>query len=129
MRLTELLSSTPLLSQAGSRLVSDQTFYLGSYADRLATRPPKRVLAVVALPSLRTRTDTWTRLLAFGRYLRAYSIIEELAGTLATAVLDTGLVPLIVPIRDRDLLGMTLQTPFVQRTIARGVVLFDAARL
>jgi hypothetical protein len=129
VRLHELLTRIRTLRQAEDRWMGDDAFYLPSYADRLNTRRPERVLGVVALPWPRPRSDRWTRLVAFARYRRAYSVIEELADVLAPAVLETGLVPMIVPIRDRDVLGMTAETPFVRRTIERGVVLFDSVTL
>ena len=125
MQLSELLTSIPTVREAADRWMADDALYLPNYADHLNTRRPRRVLGVVAVPWPRRRSDRWTRLVAFGRYHRAYAIIEQLADVLAPAALETGLVPLIVPFRDRDLLGMTIDTPFVRRTVANGVVLLD----
>lgn len=125
VQLSELLTRLPTPEQGRSRWISDGASYLLHYSDVLSTNPPDKLLGVVAWPWRRQGPDRWSRFLAIGRYRVAYSLIEGLASHLASAVLQTGVVPLIVPIRDRSLLGMTLDTPLIRQTIETGVRLFQ----
>jgi hypothetical protein len=125
MQLSELLRSVLSVREAEDRLTRDDALYVLQYVDQLTIQPPRRVLAVIALPWRRSTRDRWTRLVAFGRYRAAYAVIEELASVLAPTVLQTGLVPVVMPLSAQHVLGMTRDTPFVRRAVESGVVLFD----
>lgn len=95
---------------------------LGHFHDALSTTPPRRVWAVIAVspPQRRVRRRYELPLVAVSRFRSEYSVIEAVARSLARAILETGVVPIIQPIRQAEIESMHEDTPFVKMLATRG---------
>ncbi|MCP9889052.1 hypothetical protein KBY96_14085 [Cyanobium sp. ATX 6A2] len=100
--------------------------HLGQFSDALVTRPPRKTVSAFALPYSRSgaRPD-WAKIVAFGRFRIPFSVIEELAKLLAPQVVQTGVVPVILPIEVQELRSMTWRTPIIKSLRKYGVALFE----
>lgn len=119
LELLETARAGELLSEAASR-----SKYIPHFVDALATKPPRRVEAIVSLQGNGRHTEDWSRLLVIARFTSPHSPIEAVARSLAKAVLEAGIVPLIVPLNVREFETMTWDTPIVRRIATRSAVLF-----
>lgn len=100
--------------------------HLRFYSDHLRRRAPKRSSSLIVLPysQARSRPD-WTKIIAIANFRMPFSVVEELAVLLAPAVVEMGVVPVIVPLPERSFAKMTWKSPIVRAMMNHGVLLFD----
>jgi hypothetical protein len=130
MRLSELLRIVPSWQDAylGDRIPVLAEVPLGAFSDRLITTRPYNVDAVVAVPPRRPdQARTWLPMLAFARFRTQYSIIERVAQALAPTTVGTGIIPVIEPLHESDLVNAVPDAPWVRRVLERGAVLYTKA--
>ena len=99
--------------------------HLDTYRRLLQRIKPSRCSLLIVLPysQRRTRPD-WTRIVAISRHRIPFSVVEELAPLLAPAVVEMGVVPLIMPLAEQDLSQMDWKTPIVKAMSDNGYLLF-----
>lgn len=104
----------------------DLPSHLDHFSDALITHPPRKTVSAFALPYSRSgaRPD-WAKVVAFGQYRIPFSVIEELARLLAPQVVQTGVVPVILPIKAKALRSMTWRTPIIKALSKNGFTLFE----
>ena|ERR1035437_9591234 len=89
-------------------------------------RAPKRTSSLIVLPYSKWQSKPdWTKIIAISHYRTPFSIIEELSILLAPAVVEIGIVPIIVPMAERSFADMNWQTPIVRAMTNHGISLFD----
>lgn len=122
--MVEIQELINVLRREDDTLAAERPYHLRYFEDLLLSARPTRTFAVVAIrPSRRTEHE-WERLIVIAAFRAPFSAILTLAGILAPATLETGIVPLITPINYRSFEGMTWDTPVVRR-IMRGFLLYD----
>ena len=108
---------------------------LGHFHDGLMSRPPKRASSIIALrprDSTRIRRgEPGSMFLVIGRFRTEYSLITEVARSIARAIVITGNVPVIRPIHEAELVEMPEDAFFAESIRLRGARLWrnsDAAK-
>lgn len=129
MRLADLLENLPTWQSAitGDRLLALESAPLGAFSDRLIVSRPYNVNAVIAVrPRAPDQARTWLRLVTFARFRSQYSIIERMAQALAPAIVSTGVIPIIQPLRELDIRDVIFDAPWFRRLLAGGAVLYTS---
>ena len=120
----QLAANTRHWDHFGALPANDDAFAaLGHFHDALATARPMNVAAMFALPGQRSspRRMRPTRLVAVSRFRFAYSIISRVAESVASAILATGVVPIIEPIKESEMLELDPEFGFGRLLMQRGV--------
>lgn len=101
IRASEIEEITPYSSRRLPDGLSDRfsTFVHSSFDD-LHTHRPARVDVIVATPATRWSADGQSvTLYTFARFRRYFTVIEDLATALAPGYLQSGVLPVVAPIR------------------------------
>jgi hypothetical protein len=100
--------------------------HLGVYRSFLRRKRPNRSSLVIALPySQRRARPDWAKIVAISRFRIPFSVVEELSRLLAPAVVEMGVLPLIMPLAERELSQMEWRTPIVRDMADSGYLLFS----
>jgi hypothetical protein len=127
MHLNEFIRSVPSLRDAAGRRLEYSVDELPAFADRLQIDRPRNVRAVIALSRQKERRQRqWLRLVTItsGRQSE-FALIQELAKSLAETALETGTVPVIVPISDRTIELLPQDATVAISMRRRGVLLYE----
>lgn len=104
--------------------------HMDFYSDALVKGHPKKFSTVIVLPFSRPYAKPdWAKIIAISNFRAQYSVIEEMAQILAPAVVEMGVVPLIVPIAEKSFREMTWSTPIVAAMTKHGILLYDREQL
>ena len=100
--------------------------HLDFYKQALRGKQTRRSLSLIVLPYSQPKSQPdWVKIIAISTYRKPFSVIEELASLLAPAVVEMGIVPVIVPLAERAFAEMSWKTPIVKAMTAYGFLLFD----
>lgn len=125
----QLASAVPNWEQSNALPDGDDSVSaLGHFHDALTIDRPERVTAMFALPGRRisSRRLQPTRLVAVSRYRTPYSIIARVAESIALAILTTGVIPIIDPIRESEMQELDADYGFGFQLSARGIYVWSA---
>ena len=127
MNLHEFLSLVRRTGRSPSNRQFTGFGQLPSFADQLQTVRPRNVRAVIALPPWPVRSSRrWLHLLALATGYRAdFTLIHRLAADLVPAVLNTGIVPIIEPLHERDLTTLEANSEIIVNVLSRGTLLYE----
>jgi hypothetical protein len=128
MDLSRFINQLPPWTELES--AHDPLIGLGHFHDSLMSRPPKRVSSVIALRTSTRSGARWRRqggslFVAVGRFQTEYSVIAKVAHSIAPAIVITGNVPLIRPIREEEIAEMPEDALFAERLRSRGARLWE----
>lgn len=103
--------------------------HLKYFSRSLYERRPKRARSAIMLPysHARSRPD-WAKIVVIGSYRTPFALIEEIAASLAPAVSEFGIVPLIVPMTEKSFEELSWATPIVRAMSRDGSMLFNSER-
>jgi hypothetical protein len=122
MQLEMLLAKVPFARAVSTDRPRDVFEFAYHVADYLTDRHPKGVKAVFVVGRDRFgRRILLPQLVTVASYRSAYTIIERMARVLSPAVMSLDVTPVIVPVTERAIEGMTEDTPFVRRLVRHGV--------
>lgn len=127
MDIREFLAQVPRLEQAGVLFESHTFRELPSFADQLGTVRPRNVRAVIAMPPRPARSQRrWLHLVAIAKgYRTEFALIHRMAFDLAPTVLETGVVPIIEPLHERDVEEMPVTSRVLSVALERGTLLYE----
>jgi hypothetical protein len=127
MEIKEFLAQVPRFDQPGPQAERRSFPELLSFADQLRTVRPRHVRAVISVPPRPVRSQRrWLHFLAIAKgYRTDFALIHRLAIDLAPTVLNTGVVPIIEPVHERDLEEMPMNRETFSGVFERGTLLYE----
>ena len=127
MNIAEFLGRVPRIDQPDRRPGTVRFEQLPSFADQLHTARPRNVRAVIAVPPRPVRSQRrWLHLITIATgYRTDFALIHRLAADLAPIVLNTGIVPIIEPLHERDLEEMPVGAAALRTVLERGTLLYE----
>jgi hypothetical protein len=128
VNIDELLEGTRSWDRTHEIETWDERVQLGHFHDSLVLAPPQRVRAVLAVAPLRRNKARapFVPLVTIARFRTEYSVIEAVARSIAPAILTTGIVPIIQPVREGDIEELYDDAPFLRRLTERGIRVWDS---
>ena len=104
--------------------------FVGQSSDELYTRKPARVDVIIATPATKwSAAGQSVVLYTFARFRKYFTVIEDLAPTLARVYLETGVLPIVAPVRAHFRRHTFEVNPNLVRFIRReGLKLYSRAR-
>lgn len=101
-------------------------YHVDFFSEVLIERSPKRISSLIVLPYSRPHAikADWVKFVAISHFRFQFSAIEELAKVLAPAAVESGVVPIISPIQEKALKGMSWRTPIINAMNKHGALIY-----
>ena len=129
MKTFDLLKKIPGMRDPDFLRGAKRSNFLFTFADSFETTKPPNILTVIAVPPRPVLSSRhWLHFITVVKSMRSeYGQIERLAEQLAPAVLQTGIVPIVEPLAERELEQMNYDFPVVRAMFDRGSLLYWGA--